>query len=1436
MDVAQYGTNGTPGTSTGGSGTAGSAGTSAYALNKGNGSDITNSAYAAGGFGGNGGRGTDKRDGTGGNAGAGGAGGAGTGRTIVSLAATELLEASARGRGGAGGNAGRPGNSGGYLVPGVGLEFPPEGNGANGGAGGAGTASASAVNSTGAATAEATAGGGRGGTGYGDGHGGGAGGKATVTAVKAIGTYAATARAIQVGGFGGDGRGGARAADGTESTIVDAVTGATDVGRLDLFQLAFGGSGGNDQQYGTGGAGAGGTSRLTFDDEAANATTSALLSVRSEAAGGRGGFSYGGSGGDGGDGLAEADIAGAHVVRVDVRAEGGIGGNAESDRTGRITPYGNGGTGGGARAVGRSSSTAPVAGLTYGSYVRAEAVGGAGGSGAGTGYSGGAGGAATATANAIGDGAYAYVHVRGGKGGTGAFGATGGAGAGVTLENAVKGTTNGTSLTLRQAAFGGAGGWGVDADGGVGGGARSVLTFDDTVAPVSASLLIGKAEAYGGAGGNSGVASFTSGGHTGAAADGSASTKLTSAGDVKAYAKASGGTAGRLGEALSGIGGAGNATAQAVSTGPDGRALARADARGGESEIADGFFGPALAEANSTASATTASGALAVAVAESEGSSGKATSTATTSGTGIVSRVSATASALTDGRTTTESRAQAGTVVLPTSEDLEAYSYATVLPSPDFVGAALGTNTRVNGSFGNPAATVFAAGVMGVSANFDQTIGTGFASTIDWTLDTTATSGHLVLGLLDTFLAGSSAFSLNLQVSIEGVIVTNRSFTNMFAATLFTDDNPLDLGAVARKPDLSVSVRLTMGGGFPLSVDFGIDYILGFTTEGLDTTAPRAPTLILPAASDSGVSTLDGLTNIKTPTVRGQGEPNSRITVYDGATALGTVTANADASWSLALASPLADGVHVLTAKSTDLNGNTSLASQPLRVQIDTQAPTLAGPPDLLAGSDSGALATDNVTRETTLRFGGRTEGDATVILFDGATELGRTQAGALGNWAFRTDNLAPGQHAISARALDAAGNLGAVSFALDVTIDTTAPDAPTVPDLAPGSDTGRSASDNLTHATALLFTGRADPAGVVTLFDGETAIGTGKVGALGNWAIQAATLGGGVHEISARVTDAAGNASAASAALTVTIDTAAPDAPAAPDLAPISDTGRSGADNLTRDMNPVFRGRTEGAARVSLFDGDTVIGTGTVGALGNWAVQATTLAEGTHAITARVADAAGNISAASDALVVTIDTTAPAAQGKPNLAATSDDGASSIDNRTSIASPIFNGRGEAGGRMTLMDGAEEIGSVTVGPLGNWTIQSKALGVGTHQVSAVLTDAAGNHSPASAPLEVVVTPTPPLSASLEQPRALVPPLALEPMAFLSGGGDGGLPDMAGPFGADVGGLDLLVPIAPPLDMVVTVPPPPSGAILDAWATVGMMLGDDGGWYGTGARP
>ncbi len=437
--------------------------------------------------------------------------------------------------------------------------------------------------------------------------------------------------------------------------------------------------------------------------------------------------------------------------------------------------------------------------------------------------------------------------------------------------------------------------------------------------------------------------------------------------------------------------------------------------------------------------------------------------------------------------------------------------------------------------------------------------------------------------------------------------------------------------------------------------------------------------------------------------------------------------------WSIT-SSTLANGAHSLTVKATDIAGNTSAASQALAITIDTTAPATPAAPAMLAASDAGLSGLDRITNITTPAFTGTAEAGSTVTLYDtdGTTVLGATTAVG-GVWTITSSTLGQGLHQVTVKATDAAGNTSAASASTALTIDTTAPEAPGVLTMQPGSDSGISPLDNITRITTPSFTGTAESNSLVRLYDtdGTTVLGFAYANG-GIWRIVSTALADGVHNLSVRTTDIAGNESPASPILSITIDTAAPTAPAAPALLAASDSGAP--DGVTSVTTPVFTGTAEAGSTVRLYDTDgaTVLGT-TVATGGVWTITSSALAQGTHSLTVKAIDAAGNTSAASPALSVTIDTVAPPT---PTVASTS--------GITGITTPTFTGTAEAGSTVTLYDtdGATVLGT-TVAAGGTWTITTSVLAEGAHALTVKATDIAGNTSAASAALAVTIDTTAP---------------------------------------------------------------------------------------------
>ena len=110
----------------------------------------------------------------------------------------------------------------------------------------------------------------------------------------------------------------------------------------------------------------------------------------------------------------------------------------------------------------------------------------------------------------------------------------------------------------------------------------------------------------------------------------------------------------------------------------------------------------------------------------------------------------------------------------------------------------------------------------------------------------------------------------------------------------------------------------------------------------------------------------------------------------------------------------------------------------------------------------------------------------------------------------------------------DSAGNTATLSGTLTppgtLQIDTTAPAAPAI------------ASDTVNANNTVTLNGTAEANSTVTVYDGQTALGTTAANAAGAWTYTTGTLANGAQVFTATATDAAGNTSAVSSAVDPTI------------------------------------------------------------------------------------------------------------------------------------------------------------------------------------------------------------------------------------------------------------------------------------------------------------
>ncbi|MFL5340441.1 MAG: beta strand repeat-containing protein, partial [Gemmataceae bacterium] len=273
----------------------------------------------------------------------------------------------------------------------------------------------------------------------------------------------------------------------------------------------------------------------------------------------------------------------------------------------------------------------------------------------------------------------------------------------------------------------------------------------------------------------------------------------------------------------------------------------------------------------------------------------------------------------------------------------------------------------------------------------------------------------------------------------------------LFSYTVVSGDNDTD-GITVASP-----ISLNTSGGNPTSIKdaAGNNAVLTFTapnTTGVlvDGVAPLAPTnLALVASDDTGSSSSDRITSVKTPTFTGKAEANSTVELFRATTiSLGTATADASGNWSITASSALPEGVNSITAQATDAAGNTGPASTALSVTIDSVVPT-----STIATSGNYSASTWPTAGITGTANGTGSNVQAVVVSiqrasdglywngssFASATEVFNSVTGTT-SWTYAFSQPADGSYTVHSRATDVAGNVQTSLTSSSFTVDTVAP------------------------------------------------------------------------------------------------------------------------------------------------------------------------------------------------------------------------------------------------------------------------------------------------------------------------------------------------------------------------------------------------------------
>ncbi len=506
------------------------------------------------------------------------------------------------------------------------------------------------------------------------------------------------------------------------------------------------------------------------------------------------------------------------------------------------------------------------------------------------------------------------------------------------------------------------------------------------------------------------------------------------------------------------------------------------------------------------------------------------------------------------------------------------------------------------------------------------------------------------------------------------------------------------LGTIAPGETGSVTVTVAVPADGSYSNQATLNYRVGVTPRTL-TSSPFVTVRDATPPDTVLTTTPPVLTNLTTGTFAfTSSETNSSFACSLDGAAFTTCTSPQSLSG-------LGDGSHTFRVRAVDAAGNFDPTPATFVWTVDTTAP---------AAPVISAPAMNDVTTGTPT-ISGLAEPGASVAITVGATLVGTVTAdAATGAWSYTltpAQALNNGMYTASVRATDPAGNQGPAATR-DFSVDTSVPPSPVIVTPVNGSSTNNNVP---------LVTGTAQPGSTVRVFVDGVLVGAAVTTAGGVWQFQLTAgqaLLDGPHAISARQE---GVTLSAPTVANITVDTLAPAAPVI--VAPTSG-------QAVNTSSPTVSGTSEPFASIAVsVDGGAAVTT-TANATGAWSVTLSGIAEGMHNVVASADDAAGNSGPDSPQRPFTVDLTAPPA---PVVIAPANGQA------TNNTAPVISGTAEAGATVQIFVDNVLVTTVPADGSGNWTYTpTTPLNEGAHQITTRAVDPAGNQSPSSMPVTVVI--------------------------------------------------------------------------------------------------
>jgi hypothetical protein len=495
------------------------------------------------------------------------------------------------------------------------------------------------------------------------------------------------------------------------------------------------------------------------------------------------------------------------------------------------------------------------------------------------------------------------------------------------------------------------------------------------------------------------------------------------------------------------------------------------------------------------------------------------------------------------------------------------------------------------------------------------------------------------------------------------------------------------------------------------------EHVLTVVDEAGNTSAPFTLFIDIPESSRPIIDTVfddvgqigeianGGITDDRSPTLRGYGEPGTQVFLYDGSTRVGSAFVQADGSYTLRVQNLLAPGEHTFTAVINDI------ASHPFTLTVADTEPTIKPVIDLAFDDfgQTGDIANGGTTDDTTPTLRGQGEAFAEVQIYNGSTRIGYAYSGADGTWLFNVPKLSLGEHVLKAVSTT---NAGTVLTSDPFTLNISAPNSPKPVISSAFDDFGQSgdvANGGTTDDTTPILSGQAEAYTQLQVYRDGIRIGFAPTSADGHWSFYVPTLSPGEHVFTVV------GAGVTSDPFTLTIGT--PDSPKPVINSALDDFGRWGDvvnGGTTDDTTPMLSGQAEAYSQVQVYRDGIRIGFAPTSADGSWWFQVPALSLGEHVFTVISAGVT------SDPFTLTIGTPDSA---KPEINSAYDNFGQSGDvangGTTDDTTPILRGQGEALSQVQIYRDGIRIGFAPTSSDGSWSFNVPTLSLGEHVFTAV---------------------------------------------------------------------------------------------------------------------